>query len=189
MYPFSATTDLHIHSSSTRLHTCISRKIYHLFAFDGVGVPDSTVDVSSSEDEEMPLANAPLRIITSDRGSSQESSSSRDANLPGPSRLSTTTVTTPAPLQCTLLMITLPSAIWMVPWVAPPFRRYANIFGSDKIAQNIYKAALRDTIAEDLDICSTDVISVADMFKTLIRDAIEKGDFTDILSPSCTFFM
>jgi hypothetical protein len=86
-------------------------------------------------------------------------------------------------------MITLPSAIWMVPWVAPPFRRYANIFGSDEIAQNIYEAASRDTIAEDLDIRSTDVVSVADMFKTLIGDAIEKGDFTDILSPSRTFFM
>ena len=63
------------------------------------------------------------------------------------------------------------------------------MFASDTIVQNIYEEASRDTVSEDLDIRSTDVAMVVDMFKTLLGDAIDKGDFTDILSPNCTLLM
>jgi len=86
-------------------------------------------------------------------------------------------------------MIALPPAIWTTPWIAPPFRRYEDVFASDTLAQNIYEEASRDTIPEDLDIRSTDVVTVADMFKTLLGDAFETGDFTDILSPNRTLMM
>lgn len=172
-YPLVALVDFQVPGSIPRLHTCISRKVYHMFSFDGIGAPDSTGDVSSSEDEEMPLVQPQIL-------------SSSDA---GPSHSSTTTTSAPAPLQRTLSMITLPPAIWTAPWVAPPFRRYADVFASDTIAQNIYEEASRDTVAEDLDIRSTDVATVADMFKTLLGDAVDKGDFTDILSPNRTLLM
>lgn len=179
-------TDLHVPGASSRLHTCISRKIYHLFSFDGIGTPDSADNVSSSEDEEMPLVG--LHGIIRNQEPSQ-GSSSRNANPPGPHHLSTTT--TSAPLQRTLSLstITFPPTIWQAPWIASPFRRYASVFASDSVAQNIYEAASRDTIAEELDIRSTDVNMVAAMFKTLLGDAVEKEDFTDILSPNRTFLM
>jgi hypothetical protein len=171
-----------------RPHTCISRKVYHQFKYDGIGSNDRA-KVPSSDEEEMPL------IINTPNASSSSSSGSRTAanpptQLPNRSHLSATSSAPPLQRNTSLSSIlALPPVIWTTPWVAPQVRRYASLFASGSFTEEIYEAATSGSIPEELEVRSVDVVTMAAAFKKMLGDAADNGDFTDVLSPTRSFLM
>jgi hypothetical protein len=199
VYPFSALTDLNIADAPARLHSCISRKVYHRFAFDGINATNSSDEPSSDEDEEgtfpdiqpQPrrsprLPGAASTLVANSTTSSSGQTSSLLPATPA-SILSSNTQTTGLQRGLSLSSLsTLPSAIWQTPW-APPVGRYNGLFSLGSLnRERIYEVATSGVVAE-LEVRGPNAAAMAKTFMAMLGRAAEAGDFTDILAPERTF--
>jgi len=202
VYPFTALTDLNVADAPAHLHSCISRKVYHQFEFDGINAADNNDEPSTDEDEDDTFPNAqPQRPQPQPRRSSRllQGASSSLANAASSSSLSPTTLgsTLSSDTRATGLqrglslssLSTLPLAIWQTPWV-PRVGRYNGLFSlvGSLTQERVYEVATSGAVAE-LEVHGPNAAAMAKTFMDMIGHAMEVGDFTDILAPERIFIV
>lgn len=172
------------------MHTCITKKVYAQFASDGLDVTDLAGDdeLTSDDDGSPPitprLQQSTHTPVTTASTSSATAANSSSITTPSPSTVS-------APLQRNRSLSTiasLPPVIWKHHWV-PQSGRYEGLFSLETFAQGVYDAATSGVHYEELEVRGVDVTGMAATFKKMVREAIQRRDFTDILSPEREFYV
>jgi hypothetical protein len=81
----------------------------------------------------------------------------------------------------------LPAKIWAFPWV--PEAPSLPGFSIDELSASVFSTASIGARNEKLEVSGTDVETMAGVFKQMLADAGEAGDFTSILSRDRSFQM
>lgn len=200
-YPLTATASLR-ENKPVITHTCISRKIYGLFASDAVvnSLSDNESAWSSDDDDIEPAPTRPSqRQRSTQQPITRSSATSSNRSLPAAplslvplSTSSSATAFIPSPLQRNPSLSTissLPSQIWKEKWT-PSNGRYEGLFMLPAaIADSVYDVATSDTNYEELEVRGVDVADLAAQLKTKIKRAVERRDFTELLVPEREFYM
>ena len=188
VYSFNALTDLNVTDAPACLHSCISQKVYHWFAFDGINVTNSSDEPSSDEEEDSTFLPQPHR---SPRLPAASSSGQMSTFLSTTSTSTLSSITQTTGLQRGLSLSslsTLPSALWRTLWV-PPVSCYNGVFSLESpIRDCIYEVATSGAETE-LEVCGPNTTVMAKTFMTMLGHAVEARDFPDILTPERTFIV
>lgn len=189
-------TSLSESDDHARLHTCISRKVYHMFPTDNVAsIPDD--DVSSEEndddDDELEVHRQFGSVSRSLRRRPLRQASRQASSLVAPSPRPDTPALPSSNLRPNLTnslqrapslpsLSELPPVLWQVPFV--PIRgKYAGVLGAQSLLEDAYDLATEGVTVVGLDLYGTSVSDLAATFKTRIAAAVKANDFTEILSP------
>ena len=55
--------------------------------------------------------------------------------------------------------------------------------------EDVFEAVTSGIPIDDLEVCGLSVDELADVFSNLLVEAAKEGDFTDVLSPKCCFYV
>ena len=198
------------HDDPIRAHSCISRKIYSLFVFDGEFGSANDDELSSDNDDSPTAVGATHRRTSRLRNSSvaassnvrsvssASSSSTSSGGLHSTSSLSgaisalavssISQTTTPLQRSTSLSSIQLPSSIWSTAW-APRRGHHAGLFSFDTLLEDVCSAATSGVDYDDLEVCGEQVEDLITAFKAIVGKAVENNDFTDVLCPNRSFVM
>jgi hypothetical protein len=167
-------------------HTCISKKIYALFAGNQHGSSEDEKASSSDEDDpddQLTVASGPSRRLHAVVTASSPASAQAISPVPA----STSSATRSLERSGSLTTISS-SGIWLEPWV-PPAGRYQGHFSYDVLPRAVYDVATSGVAVAALDLYAENIVDLANTFKKQIGNAIIQGDFTSLLSPNCSFYM
>jgi hypothetical protein len=78
--------------------------------------------------------------------------------------------------------------IWDTTWV-PTVSQYHGLFSAQPMAETVYELASRGATLISLDVHTQDITGLALSFKEMIGQAVDAGDFTNILAPEGGFIM
>lgn len=200
VYPFSAITSIGDGDLTPRRHTCISRKFYSKFAVDGLDNMGDDIDEASSDDDD----NNGVRQHQSGSSTSRQPfalqpSSSLVVSPPTPHSEVDISSSVPSsslavasntlqrnPSVSTLL--SLPPTIWTALWV-PRTGRYSGLFSVQDLTDCVYEAAVDSQDPPELEVRGPTVAALATQFRKILAQAVDNGDFTDVLSPERKFIM
>jgi hypothetical protein len=183
-YPLTATTSFD-EGEPVAPHTCIAKKVYGPFS-QSEGSDD---DSQSSSDEETPLNRQPA--VASHLRRSPRLVQNHPVARSSSTVIPTSAVTMPTSLQRSdshQTISTYPAAIWQVPWI-PPNGAYVGRVAQDNFPGSVYEIATDGISPEVLDISGDDVEDLAAKLKLKIGDAVDHGDFTDLLSPERSLYL
>ena len=182
-------------SSPSRPHSCLSQKIYSLFVQDGV-FGSKTEDISSDEDTSQETARSTRRSVPSPNAPTSTPSGCQPTVLPGRNESPSWAAASAIPVSSgtsvalqrnsSLFLDDVPAAIWTTEWV-PIEGRYAGVFFSETLLENVCAAANSGIIWDDLEVCGPDVGSLIAKFKAMLGDAVDDRDFTSVLLPERSF--
>ena len=182
-------------SSPSHPHSCLSQKIYSLFVQDGV-FGSKTEDISSDEDTSQETARSTRRSMPSPNAPTSTPSSRQPTVLPGQNESPSWAAASAIPVSSgtsvalqqnsSLFLDDVPAAIWTTEWV-PIEGRYAGVFFSETLLENVCTAVNSSIIWDDLEVRGLDVGSLIAKFKAMLGDAVDSGDFTSVLSPEQSF--
>jgi hypothetical protein len=194
VYPLLATAALSDADTVPRVHSCVSRKIYSVFGLDGAtsNVENNGSDTSDSGDED-PSANLaqPTAIIQPRRSSrlgQPQAGPSAMNRSQSPTRSfgsSTRGLQRDASLSSFSF---LPPRIWDTTWV-PTVSHYHEFFSAQQMSETLYELASQGATSNSLEVRAQDVAGLALSFKEMIGQAVDAGDFTNILAPERAFLM
>ena len=83
----------------------------------------------------------------------------------------------------------LPPKIWDSVWVSSPGLYWGQLSSLQPRAERAYRLAAGDDRGNGLHLTGRSIAALADEFKSLLGDAAEHGDFTEILHPNRSFVM
>jgi hypothetical protein len=194
VYPLLATAALSDADTAPRVHSCVSRKIYSVFGLDGATSNVENNDTSDSGDED-PSSSANLAHPTA--AIQLRRSSRRGQPQAGPSATNRSQSPTRSfgssarGLQRDTSLSSfsfLPPRIWDTSWV-PTVSQYHGFFSAQPMAETVYELASQGATSISLDVRAQDVAGLALSFKEMIGQAVDAGDFTNILAPERGFVM
>lgn len=88
----------------------------------------------------------------------------------------------------TNIMSFLPSAIWTLPWSAPPASD-VNFYTEDDLDTKVYREAARPNLSARLQIHGRNVAEMASILDAKLALAADQNDFSEVLSPVRDFQM
>ena len=192
------------------LHTCSSTKTYFRFPRDHAGGDLDHINEPSSDEgdntEEEPKVlhqvQSARRLHWPPQVSSRAdcfapppspSSPMRHTSIPTINSFSGSTPTAPTdPLRpggSFASLSSLPPKIWDSVWVSSPGRYQGQLSSLQQRAEQAYRLAAGDDRGDGLHLTGRSIATLADEFKSLLGDAAERGDFTEILHPNRSFVM
>lgn len=85
--------------------------------------------------------------------------------------------------------LSIPSQIWKERWV-PPSGRYSGLFLLPAaIADSAYDVATSGVHYDELEVRGADVSDLAVQLKSMIKAAVDRRDFTELLTPEREFYV
>ena len=185
-----------------RPHTCLSVKTYFRFTWDHADGSGSQIDVPSSngkddtEDEtgvrRLPRSSqGPSRVVRFVTPLSP-SAPIPHTSVPTANSSGSTSITPTTRLRSDgsfPSLSSLPPKIWGSSWVPSPGRYMGQLSSIQPRAEQAYGLAADDNRGDGLHLTGQSITALAAGFKTLLGDAAERGDFTDILHPNRSFVM
>ena len=184
------------------LHTCLPVKTYFRFAQDHVDGSGSQINVPSSNEEDdtkdeadvhhLPWSSqGPCHVICFVTPLSPSAhihhTSISTANSSGSTSITPTTCLWPDGSFLSLSL--LPPKIWGSSWVLSPGHYMGQLSSIQPRAEQAYGLAADDNHGDGLHLTGQSITALVAGFKTLLGDAAECGDFTDILHPNRSFVM
>lgn len=203
-YPVTLLTAVDPTDDVARLHTCLSLKFYFMFTQDAYNSdpnePSSDEDNDDEEEEELfheasrrrPRRLNSARVIPHNSSTLVQPPTSPIArpSTPPLGDPPTSPVIHSNPLQrgdSLVKLSVLPRTIWKDTFIPSP-GLYNGIFtGQQAILDKVYEVATSGSPYFDLDVRGTTVEALASELRTLLERAVNKGDFTEVLSPYRTF--
>jgi hypothetical protein len=185
-YPLTAITSFD-EGEPAAPHTCIAKKVYGPFS-QSEGSDD---DSQSSSDEEASSHQQPASVNHRRRSPRLMQNHPVSGSSSGIVAVAPSTATTSTSLQqsnSSTVMSTYPAAIWQVPWI-PPNGAYVGRVAPDNFPRVVYEIATDGSSPDMLDISGYDVEDLAAKLKLKIGDAVDRGDFTDLLSSERSFYV
>ena len=185
-----------------RPHTCLSVKTYFRFAWDHADGSGSQIDVPSSNGEDDTEDETDVRRLPrSSQGPSRvvrfvtplsPSAPIPHTSVPTANSSGSTSITPTTRLRSDgsfPSLSLLPPKIWGSSWVPSPGRYMGQLSSIRPRAEQAYGLAADDNRGDGLHLTGQSITALAAGFKTLLGDAAERGDFTDILHPNRSFVM
>ena len=183
-------------------HTCLSVKTYFRFAQDHVDGSGSQIDVPSSNGEDdtedetdvccLPWSSqGPSRVVRFVTPLSP-SAPIPHTSVPTANSSGSTSITPTTHLQSDgsfPSLSSLPPKIWGSSWVPSPGHYMGQLSSIRPRAEQAYGLAADDNPGDGLHLTGQSITALVAGFKTLLGDAAECGDFTDILYPNQSFVM